>query len=84
MAVEFDVTRKASAMIKVGMTFNGKKITSSSQLKREFEQAARKALDAEVRRNAPAGVRVSRTAKGYKIEGPEDRVKRMMKKLGNE
>jgi diketogulonate reductase-like aldo/keto reductase len=70
-------------MIKIGMTFNGKTVTSSSQLKREFEKAARKALDENVRRAAPAGVRVSKTAKGYKLEGSEAKVKRALKKLGH-
>ena len=69
-------------MIKVGMTFNGKKITSSAQLKREFERAARKALDTEIRKAAPPGVRLSKAAKGYKIEGSEAGVRRMMKRLG--
>ena len=77
------ICRKEKAMIKFGVSFNGKKITSSSQLKREFEQAARKALDNEVRRARPAGVRVSKTTKGYKIEGSEEEVGQMMKKLGD-
>ena len=70
-------------MIKMGMTFNGKKITSSDQLKREFQKAAREALDKEVRRAAGPGVRVSKTAKGYKLEGSEDKVKRTLKRLGH-
>jgi hypothetical protein len=70
-------------MIKVSMSFNGKKITSSSQFKRELERSARKAMDEQVRRATPPGVRVSKTAKGYKVEGPEATVERMMKKLGH-
>jgi hypothetical protein len=70
-------------MIKIGMSFNGKTITSSSQLKRELERAARKAMDDQVRRAAPPGVRVSKTAKGYKVGGPEAGVERMMTKLGH-
>jgi len=83
MGLSPSLSPKDKAMIKVGMNFNGKKITSSSQLKREFELAARKAMDNQVRRAAPPGVRVSKTAKGYKIEGPEATVERMMKKLGH-
>jgi hypothetical protein len=74
-------------MSKLGMTFNGKKITSSSQFKREFEKAARqagqKAFEDHVRRAAPPGVRVSKTLKGYKLEGPEAKVERTLRKLGH-
>ncbi len=70
-------------MIKVGMRFNGKSVTSSSQLKRELEKATRQAFDDHVRRAAPSGVRVSKTFRGYKVEGPEAKVKLTMKKLGH-
>jgi hypothetical protein len=70
-------------MIKMGMTFNGKPITSSGQLKREFEQAARKAMDENIRRAAQPGVRVSKTRDGYQFEGSEAAVERTIKKLGS-
>jgi len=69
-------------MFRIGMTFNGKKITSSGQLKREFQLAARKALDESVKRAAPPGVRVTKARGGYKVQGPQKAVERMMKKLG--
>lgn len=67
----------------MGMSFNGRKISSSSQLKREIEKAAKQAFDDHVRRAAPAGVRISKTSRGYKVEGSEAKVERMMKKLGH-
>jgi hypothetical protein len=68
-------------MLKIGMTFNGKKITSSTQLKREFEKAARQALGEKIRRSAPPGVRVSPTGRGFKLEGQQEKVERTLKKL---
>lgn len=69
-------------MIKMSLTFNGKTITSSAQLKREFREGARKALGEGVRRAASPGVRVSKSRDGYKLEGSQAAVERTMQKLG--
>ncbi len=69
-------------MIKMGLTFNGKPITSTAQFRREFQEVARKALGDHVKRTAQPGVRVSKTRDGYKLEGPKMAVERTMKKLG--
>jgi hypothetical protein len=70
-------------MFKVGMSFNGKRITSSAQMKREIERATRQALDTQVRRSAGPGVQVTKTQEGYKLAGSEAGVKRALKKLGH-
>ena len=66
----------------VKLTFNGKPITSSSQFRREFEKAAKGAIDRHVRSAAPPGVRVRKTSKGYTAEGREADIERMVKRLG--
>jgi len=65
-------------MIRSGLTFNGKRIALSSQLRREFE----KSIETQVRRAAPPGVRVTKTAKGFEAKGSADAMARMVKRLG--
>jgi hypothetical protein len=63
------------------MTFNGKRITSSGQLSREFEKSITAAVDRRVRTAAPPGVRVKKTPTGYVAEGDEKGIQRMLKRL---
>lgn len=63
------------------MTFDGRSISSSGQLKRELERSVMDYVDKLVRRAAPPGVRVTKTRDGYKAEGSANDIERMVKRL---
>lgn len=67
--------------MKIGMTFNGRKVTSTSQLSRELTKAAERALENGIRKAAGPGVRVTRTPDGYLAEGPSDQIDRLTRRL---
>ncbi|WP_129586329.1 hypothetical protein [Sphingomonas montana] len=64
------------------LTFNGKNITSSGQLGREFEKSVRLAMDAQVKAAAPPGVKVRKTSQGYVAEGDANAIEKMADRLG--
>lgn len=64
------------------MTFNGKTLTSSSQLSRELEKSVLSAVDRQIKAAAPTGVRVRKTSQGYVAEGDAGAIERMVKRLG--
>ncbi|MFN3857311.1 MAG: hypothetical protein ACK4RV_06125 [Caulobacter sp.] len=65
----------------IKMTFNGRRITSSSQLKRELERSFDKAIERHVRSAAPPSVRLRKTPEGFIAEGSEDEISRMVRRL---
>ena len=68
-------------MIRLQMKFNGRTITSASQLEREMRKSVNDHVEKAVRRAAGSGVRLQKTATGYVAEGSADQIKRMQKRL---
>jgi hypothetical protein len=65
------------------LTLNGRSITSQHQLKRELERSMNAAIESSVRRAAPAGVRIKKTADGFVATGSSDAIARMTKRLSS-
>ena len=68
-------------MFKMEMRFNGKRITSGSQLQRELTRAVEKHAESTVRRAAGPGVRVKKVAGGFIAEGDPDDIDRLRRRL---
>lgn len=68
-------------MFKMEMRFNGKKITSGSQLQRELTKAVEKHVETTVKRAAGPGVRLKKVAGGFVAEGDADDIERLRRRL---
>ena len=68
-------------MFKMEMKFNGKKITSSGQLEREFKKSINNHVENEIHRVAGAGTKVRKTRNGILVEGTPQQIERMRKRL---
>lgn len=68
-------------MFKMEMRFNGKKITSGSQLQRELTKAVEKHAETSLKRAAGPGVRVKKVAAGFVAEGDADDIERLRRRL---
>ena len=63
------------------MRFNGRKITSSGQLQREFKRSMEKHVEQSLRKAAGSGVKVRKTTDGFTFEGTPSQIERMKKRL---
>ncbi|PVB60390.1 hypothetical protein [Labrenzia sp. 011] len=68
-------------MVGIEMRFNGRKITSASQLQRELTCSMEKQLEDNLKKAAGPGVRMKKTRDGYTFEGSPDQIERMKKRL---
>ena len=68
-------------MIKLKMKYNGRTITSASQLEREMRKSINDHVEKTIRRAAGPGVHLRKTATGYVAEGSADQIERMQKRL---
>lgn len=63
------------------LRLNGRTITSQHQLKRELERSMNAAVESSIRRSAPAGVQIRKTADGFIATGSNEAIARMKKRL---
>jgi hypothetical protein len=68
-------------MAGIEMLFNGRKITSASQLQREMTRSMEKQIEDNLKRAAGPGVRMKKTRDGYTFEGTPEQIERMKKRL---
>ncbi len=68
-------------MAGIEMRFNGRKITSASQLQRELTRSMEKHLEDNLKKAAGPGVRMKKNRDGYTFEGSPDQIERMKKRL---
>lgn len=68
-------------MFRMEMRFNGKKITSDSQLQRELTKAVEKHAETSLKRAADPGVRVKKVPGGFVAEGDADDIERLRRRL---
>ena len=69
-------------MIKMEMRFNGRKITSASQLEREIKRSMERHVEDKLKRAAGPGVRMKKkTRNGYVFEGTPEQIERMRQRL---
>ncbi len=69
-------------MAGIEMRFNGRKITSNSQLQRELTQSVEKHVEDSLKRAAGPGVRMKKTRDGYTFDGTPEQIERMKKRFG--
>lgn len=65
----------------MAILFNGRRMTSGSQLQREFKKSLETAVEKKIKAAAPAGVRVRKASKGFEAEGEADAIQRMVRRL---
>ena len=63
------------------MKFNGKTITSSRHLEREFQKSVEKELERGLKKAAGPGVKLRKTAQGYVAEGSPEKIDQMRRRL---
>lgn len=63
------------------MKLNGKTITSSRQLEREFQKSFDKQLEKGLKKAAGPGVKLRKTAQGYVAEGSPEKIDQMRRRL---
>lgn len=63
--------------MKLEMKINGRKVTSSSQIKRELTKAVEKHAETTLKRAAGPGVRLKKVAGGFVAEGDADDIERL-------
>lgn len=68
-------------MFKIDMKLNGRKITSSRQLKRELTKAVEKHTETRLKKAAGPGARVRQTAGGFVAEGSPEDIERLRRRL---
>lgn len=68
-------------MAGIEMRFNGRKITSASQLQRELTRSMEKQLEDNLKKAASPGVRMKKIRNGYTFEGTPEQIDRMKKRL---
>ena len=68
-------------MARIEMRFNGRKITSASQLQRELTRSIEKQVENNLKKAAGPGVGMKKTREGYTFEGTPDQIERMKKRL---
>lgn len=68
-------------MAGIEMRFNGRKITSASQLQREMTRSLEEQLEDNLKKAAGPGVRMKKTRDGYTFEGTPEQIERMKKRL---
>ncbi|QDL90989.1 hypothetical protein FDP22_03795 [Paroceanicella profunda] len=68
-------------MARIEMRFNGRKITSGAQLRRELTRSMEKHVEDSLKKAAGPGVRMKKTREGYTFEGSPDQIERMKKRL---
>lgn len=68
-------------MVKMEMRLNGRKITSTSQLKREVRRNLEKHVEDSLKKAAGPGVRHKKTRDGYVFEGTPEQIQRMRQRL---
>jgi hypothetical protein len=68
-------------MAGIEMRFNGRKITSTSQLQRELTRSVEKHVEDSLKKAAGPGVRMKKTRDGYTFEGTPEQIERMKKRL---
>lgn len=65
----------------IEMRFNGRKITSASQLQRELTRGMERQVENNLKKAAGPGVRMKKTRDGYTFEGTPEQIERMKKRL---
>ena len=69
-------------MLKMEMRFNGRKITSASQLERELKRSIERRVEDSLKRVAGPGMRMKKkTRDGYIFEGIPEQIERMKQRL---
>lgn len=68
-------------MAGIEMRFNGRKITSASQLQRELTRSMEKQVEDSLKKAAGPGVRMKKTRDGYTFDGSPEQIERMKKRL---
>ncbi len=68
-------------MAGIEMRFNGRKITSASQLQRELTRGMERQVESNLKKAAGPGVRMKKTRDGYTFEGTSEQIERMKKRL---
>ncbi|MBK1625501.1 hypothetical protein [Afifella marina] len=68
-------------MARIEMRFNGRTITSASQLQRELTRSVEKHVEDNLKKAAGPGMRMKRTREGYTFEGSPEQIKRMKNRL---
>ena len=68
-------------MFKMEMRFNGKKITSGTQLQRELTKVVERHTEVALRRAAGPGVRLEKVEGGFVAEGDADDIERLRRRL---
>ncbi len=68
-------------MIKFKMKYNGRTVTSSSQLEREVSKSLNNHVEKAIRSAAGPGVSLRKTSSGYVAEGTAEQIERMHKRL---
>lgn len=68
-------------MAGIEMRFNGRKITSASQLQRELTRTMERQVENNLKKAAGPGVRMKKTRDGYTFEGTPEQIERMKKRL---
>ncbi len=68
-------------MAGIEMRFNGRKITSASQLQRDLTRSMERQVENNLKKAAGPGVRMKKTRDGYTFEGMPEQIERMKKRL---
>ncbi|RUV80338.1 hypothetical protein EOA60_36935 [Mesorhizobium sp. M1A.F.Ca.IN.020.06.1.1] len=68
-------------MAGIEMRFNGRKLTSATQLQRELTRSMEKHIKDSLKKAAGPGVRMKKTRDGYVFEGRPEQIERMKKRL---
>ena len=69
-------------MFKMEMRFNGRKITSASQLERELKRSIERRVEDSLKRAAGPGMRMKKkTRDGYIFAGTPEQIERMKERL---
>jgi hypothetical protein len=61
--------------------FNGRTITSASQLEREFKKLVDRSIDDTIRKAAGSDVRLTKTREGFLAEGTQSQLDSMVRRL---
>lgn len=68
-------------MARIEMRFNGRKITSAAQLRRDLTRSIEKHVEDSLKKAAGPGVRMNKTSGGYTFEGTPEQIERFKKRL---
>lgn len=68
-------------MTNIKMRYNGRSITSATQLKRELARTMEKRVEDSLKKAAGPGIRIKKTRGGYTFAGTPDQIERLRKRL---